>query len=376
RAVSRRSSGTTTVPLQNAYVEYLVEVSVGTPPQKIQSQLDTGSSDLWFPTASQCPDTTTCPYGYFTPSKSSTFAEVAPNEFNITYGDGSGAIGDYFNDTLTIAGTTVKDFTMAVAREVTGEPVIGSVMGVSYPALDASNKGVTYPNYPQALVNSGFINTVAYSLWLDDLAANTGSILFAGVDKAKFCGALEVVDVQPYQGGIYAFYVTLNSISYTTGSGTSTIASTASLALLDSGTSLTAVPQDVLQTIVSQFPTAQYDSQYSVYVVPCSAGQQAGHFTFTFGNKAIRVDLSEYVLQENEQGSCRLGFQASPDDTYILGDTFLRSAYVVYDLVNNQIGLASSSFNGGESDVVAFPSYGAHIPQLTGSCSSTTTTST
>jgi hypothetical protein len=112
-----------------------------------------------------------------TPSKSSTFKEVAPNEFNITYGDGSGVIGDYFNDTITIAGTTLKDFTMAVAKDVTGESVINALIGVSYPALDASITGTQYPNYPQALVSAGIINTVAYSLWLDDLGIHI-SIIF------------------------------------------------------------------------------------------------------------------------------------------------------------------------------------------------------
>jgi hypothetical protein len=64
KAVSKRSTGPITIPLANALNEYLVEIEVGTPPQKIQSQLDTGSSDLWFPTGSQCPSTQACPYGH------------------------------------------------------------------------------------------------------------------------------------------------------------------------------------------------------------------------------------------------------------------------------------------------------------------------
>ncbi|KAI8393238.1 Peptidase family A1 domain profile [Nakaseomyces glabratus] len=39
------------VPLKNDGDLYLVQLAVGTPPQNITVQLDTGSSDLWFPSA-------------------------------------------------------------------------------------------------------------------------------------------------------------------------------------------------------------------------------------------------------------------------------------------------------------------------------------
>ncbi|KFY41714.1 hypothetical protein V494_02820, partial [Pseudogymnoascus sp. VKM F-4513 (FW-928)] len=47
----------------------------------------------------------------------------------------------------------------------------------------------------------------------------------------------------------------------------------------------------------------------------------------------------------------------------LFGDTFLRSAYVVYDLANNEIGLAQTDFNAKGSNIVEFASMGAAIPQ-------------
>jgi hypothetical protein len=67
RGVSRestKSTGPFTATLANAIVDYLVEVEVGTPPQKARSLVDTGSSDLWLPAPSQCPNTTICPNGF------------------------------------------------------------------------------------------------------------------------------------------------------------------------------------------------------------------------------------------------------------------------------------------------------------------------
>lgn len=260
---------------------------------------------------------------------------------------------------------------MAVATDVTDEPEINSVFGVSFPDLEASQSGTQYHNFPIALVDQGFTETVAYSLWLDDLTDNTGSILFSGLDKAKFCGDLTILDIQDYDtfGG---FWVALSSVSVTASSGSSTVSSGSALALFDSGTSLTLLPQDVLATVLTSFPSAQYDRRAGYYIVDCTESTQAGHFTFTFGSTSITVGLNEYVL--SGEGSCALGFNPSPDANYVLGDTFLRSAYVVYDLVNRKVGVAQSNFNGGSSDIVPFPSYGASIPQATGdTCGSSST---
>jgi hypothetical protein len=47
------------VTLMNDVISYDIEVGVGTPPQTLSLQLDTGSSDLWVLTPGAC-DTTTC----------------------------------------------------------------------------------------------------------------------------------------------------------------------------------------------------------------------------------------------------------------------------------------------------------------------------
>jgi elongation factor G len=69
--------------------------------------------------------------------------------------------------------------------------------------------------------------------------------------------------------------------------------------------------------------------------------------------------------QYKGQDACLFGIQPFTQAPYILGDTFLRSAYVVFDLVNNQIGLAQTDFNDTGSNIVVFENNGSTIPKST-----------
>jgi hypothetical protein len=70
-------------------------------------------------------------------------------------------------------------------------------------------------------------------------------------------------------------------------------------------------------------------------------------------------------------GVCMFGI--SPTSTYgvgtasfaILGDTFLRSAYVVYDLANEEVGIAEACHNNNESSVVDLKA-NSKLPDVSG----------
>jgi hypothetical protein len=67
-----------------------------------------------------------------------------------------------------------------------------------------------------------------------------------------------------------------------------------------------------------------------------------------------------------KDSTCRLGVLPSTDEApYLVGDTFIRSAYVVYDLDNHVIGLAQSNVGATGSKIVEIGK-GESVPKVSG----------
>lgn len=212
--------------------------------------------------------------------------------------------------------------------------------------------------------------------------ASTGSVLFGGIDTKKYTGDLISVEIYPsqLQNGqtiFTSFTVAFTSLSATSDSGTDqlTPANYAQAAILDSGTTITLLPDDVAQVVFEELG-AEVSQELGAVVVPCALANKTGSLTYGFGGSggpSISVDVSQLVLPltlpngqvpqySNGADACQLGIQAAGNLPVLFGDTFLRSAYVVYDLDNNRIALAQTDFNSTDSNVVAFESGGAAIP--------------
>ena len=148
--------------------------------------------------------------------------------------------------------------------------------------------------------------------------------------------------------------------------------------ILDSGTTATYIPDSIANDLFGGIGVIN-DNQLGP-IVPCKLASSPAKFTFAFGGNggpAISVSMSEFVtpitlddgsVPEFRDGSgdiCGFGILSSgtPDQPILLGDTFLRSAYVVYDLANNQVGLAQTAFNVTDTHVQEIS--GKNIPGVT-----------
>ncbi|KAH6854976.1 aspartic peptidase domain-containing protein [Chaetomium sp. MPI-CAGE-AT-0009] len=321
---------------------YYVKVKVGTPGQDLTMLLDTGSSDAWVlgHDADLCadPDLQSL-YGVsctdtYNPDLSSSEKMVKPGGFKITYLDGGTASGDYITDDLSIGGATIKSLQMAyVNKAVRGTGILGLGFSISE---RASTK---YPNIMDEMSNQGLIQSKAYSLYLNDRRTDAGSLLFGGIDTDKFIGALEILPLYKPPGGNYSsFEVNFTAITLTHTNGSHHTIPTSTLdhpapAVLDSGTTLSYLPDEMAEPIHAALNTS-------------TAQFKQAHFA-------------------------------------LLGDTFLRSAYVVYDLAHYQIGLAQANLNSTTSTVVELSTTtaaagsgegeGTGLPRLTGVAAQQTT---
>ena len=375
--IRRSTTGTVDADLTQVVEknEYLINITVGTPPQNLAVTLDTGSSDLWIPAvdSQQC-EQGKCDAGSFDPTKSSTYVVVGAGQFNITYAQANDVdAGDYATDDVTVAGATIKALQFGLASTETTDT--HGVMGVSYPIREAivgqGGDYTPYPNILDQMVTQGIIQRRAYSLWLNDVESGAGSILFGGIDSTKYEGSLIALPIQEASdtpGNISEFNVALTSVSFTDPSGTKVLSADGMsvAALLDSGTTATYLPNDVFTALANGLGALSLSGTDAI-IVPCSLATSNATIDYGFGGQGgprISVPLSGLVGQQiippadfsDPSGACSIDLGPPQSANIILGDSFLRSAYVVYDIENNLVALAPAKYNVTSSSIQVIPS--------------------
>jgi Eukaryotic aspartyl protease len=362
--------------LDNEDTLYFANLTLGTPPQSLRLHLDTGSSDLWVnvPESSLCQSQTTpCEGGTYNSGASSTY-QLVSNDFNISYVDGTSAVGDYASDTLTFGGVTIREFQFGIGETSSSQE---GVLGIGYAINEVQVNRAgrePYPNLPVALVDGGRIRSNAYSLWLNDLDASVGTILFGGVNTAKYQGDLATVPVIQQFGNYYSFIIALTGLTLN-GNDLSSSSLPAGV-LLDSGSTLTYLPDDLVTDIYNDVEAVYVQSQGAAYAT-CEQANQDSTLDFDFSGQKISVPYNELFLDagtdsfgnpltfQDGRTACLFGIAPAQGGTVVLGDTFLRSAYVVYDLANNEISLAQTVFNSTGNDVREIGTGSSSVPGAT-----------
>ncbi|CAO3597542.1 unnamed protein product [Absidia cylindrospora] len=215
----QQSSSTYQAPLYNDQgSQYLVSISVGTPPQNFSVTLDTGSADLRIPSSS-C-DKQSCPFGGFNTGKSSTFQPMQ-EKFSIQYGIGS-VNGTYVKDTVMVSGAKVPQQQFGLATYTkdilipqdsnsgggstsTSASTVNAngILGLGYPQLTAATtqNNPAYTPFVFNLVQQGVIQEPVFSVYLNSASKQgwAGEIIFGGVDHSKYDGDLQYLPVAKLQ---------------------------------------------------------------------------------------------------------------------------------------------------------------------------------
>lgn len=390
---------------------YIAEVLMGSNSQKLDVLLDTGSSDFWVVASknSYCEagtagslqkgrkissifgpvDNTTdtgmnkgavsksasdaidcSQYGTFDQSASTSFHSNGTS-FAIAYDDQTFAKGTWGQDTIRLGSVRIDHMNVAVCDNTDNAQ---GVLGIGLPGLEVTSSNTDtnkyeYENLPIKLVRDGIISKAAYSVYLD--ASSNSEILFGAVDSSKYEGelvALPIVNALASQGitSKIQLTVTVNSLAVLSAGGNkaAAIGAGAIPALLDTGTTLTYAPQNIIDSFVSLLGL-EYSDSIGYYVGPCTLGD-TNSVRFDFQGLQLDIPLSNFFislttasLQPSTQ--CAFGILSSNDETYLtLGQSFLQSVYMVADLEDMKIALAMSSSKKSPQDISPIDSV---IPQ-------------
>lgn len=114
-------------------------------------------------------------------------------------------------------------------------------------------------------------------------------------------------------------------------------------AAIDTGTSLIGIPTEEATRINELIGATK--TPLGQYIVDCDLIPELPDITFEFNGKDFPLSASDYILQLG--GQCVSSFMgidipAPAGPLWIVGDSFLRAYYSVYDLERNAVGLALS----------------------------------
>jgi len=284
-------------------------------------------------------------------SKSSTYASNG-TKFNIAYGSGPVA-GFYSSDTVTMGEVSVPHYTFAEVNNVKGLGpmwLMGKLDGICGMGWD--DISVDHVETPlRALVNSGKMGELAFAFYLGSGGAN-GELVLGGVDPAHYTGDFAytpVIDMVPGKKGYWT--LTMDDLKMNGQSMTSV-----RKAIVDSGTSLLAVPTADLKKIaalVGAKPLAPFPPLNKEYTFNCSG--TAPDVDIVIGGNTYTLTKEDYTLQSGSQcilGMTGMDIPAPAGPLYILGDVFMRAHYVKFDVGNKRMGFAKLKKSSSKEIVV------------------------
>ena len=281
----------------------------------------------------------------FDPSKSSTFTNTSGSTWKISYGDGSSASGTVGTDNVTIGGLTIKDRTIELANQLSAQFASGAGDGLLGLAWDTINTVTPTPAktpvdnlISQSDITKGLF-TAHLGSWRDS-ATGSNPVSFYTF------GYIDQSVVQ--DSGVSAPYYTpvdnsrgfwmFNSTSATING--QSVARTGNTAIADTGTTLALIDDATAKAIYAAIPGSTYDSTQQGYLFPSNTQpSQLPVVTFAVGDQQFAVPKEALAFADAGNGMVYGGIQSRGTMTFdILGDTFLKGIYAIFDQTNVQFG--------------------------------------
>ncbi|KAI9901344.1 hypothetical protein N3K66_003161 [Trichothecium roseum] len=303
---------------------YFIKVKLGSDSKELYMLIDTGAGSSWV-MGPDC-DTEACTmHDSFGADDSTTFEDTGDN-FTINYGTGQ-VKGTLAKDTISVAGMSFE-YDFGVASSTSSDFVsfaFDGILGLSM--TDAANQ-----NFLEAVAESGDVDANIFSVALARAAdgENTGEIKFGGINDAKYEGDIAYTELSSEDGD---WAIEIEDVKY---DGSKSGAGGVD-AYIDTGTTFIFGPKDLVKKVHSVVPDAT-SSDGMFYTVPCDSGP----LTFTFSGKDIEISTKDWISPKGSDGSCTSNIygQEVVKGSWLLGATFIKNVYAVFDKDKKRIGFA------------------------------------
>jgi len=278
----------------------------------------------------------------------------------LSYGSGSadGTLGD---DTVSMGPFTVDPQSFVVVNQLTSGLIDGRVSGIMGLAFQGIANTGALPFW-QALLNDNQLTSPEFSFYLTrfvDVPSAQGQeepggvFTLGGTNSSFFEGN---PDFQPFTSPITGGSFWLQTVSSVTVNGVDVTIGTASenTAAIDTGTTLIGGPSTAVTAIWSSVPGAQplTDQMPGFWSFPCDPNLS---ISMSFGGPSWPISAADLSLGTNTAGLCvgaifdlQQGTTNSASDTsWIVGDTFLKNVYTIFQANPPAVGFAQLSAAAG-----------------------------
>ncbi|KAK8443404.1 aspartyl protease [Candidozyma auris] len=292
-------------------------------------------------------------HGTFNTASSDSFNRLSFVGFYSIFAYQDSGYGVWVSDDVSVGGHSMKNLTFGVT---TNSSLPYGALGLGLMNASSFSRDVYVENYmpfPMRLKHDGVIKKTAYSLSVGGSTSSKGSVLFGAVDHSKYEGQLQKVKmvarehpyvVDPnYDKGLRQPNIVLSSIE---GDG-----------LMIKERIGVSIASDVT---ANYLPTAHVErigkfldgeeTFDGLWKVSCDHLESRENLTFGFSGIKINVPIKDLIIPSTSQKDCFLHMYPQEGQVY-LGDSFLRNAYAVFDLENEEIALAQAAHGVREPDI-------------------------
>ncbi|KAK7703042.1 hypothetical protein SLS64_009313 [Diaporthe eres] len=337
-AESRRRQTVEAIPPQGLDYEWVSPVQIGTPPQTMYLNFDSGSSDLWVFSTDTTASQVAGQYLY-SPANSSTAQLQQGYTFSIGYGDGSGAEGLVYRDRVEVAGfvassQAVESATM-VSAEFTDDPYCWGLLGLGM------SGGNTVKPQKQLTFLDNIKSSLTRPLFTADLKSGKPGTYGFGFIANSYSGNIQYAPIDQ-TSEYWLFAITGYRVGPATipGNPNSGYVTFPFRAIADTGTTLLLLPQNIVDAYWKTVTGSYYDASWAAILFPCSSTLP----DFIYGIGLYKgVVPGRYMNYGTVDGTlCYGGLQGQGDIGFaIVGGIALKAQYAIFDLGNMKVGLAN-----------------------------------